>query len=203
VVPLTFTPFPLGSIEPSGWLKDQLVLEANGLAGHLHDFYSYVASSTWLGGDQEYSQLREGFPYWFNGLVPLAYTLNDSRLLDQVHSAADYVLAHQQDDGWLGPEKGNERNFWGRMPFLLGLMQLAEADEDYESRVVDALWKFNALMNSMLRDNYTGYHYHDGDTVGQGDEQWYTGSSDVENNANTSQGPCSRTRSHNNSSMAL
>lgn len=173
MVPLEFQPLPISTIKPSGWLKDQLTLEANGLAGHEHDFYSYVAKSTWLGGTEEYSALREGFPYWFNGLVPLAYTLDNSRLLDQVHSAADYVLDNQQDDGWLGPEKGSERNFWGRMPFCLGLMQLAEADSEYKGKVVDALWKFNGLMNSMLRDNYTGYHYHEGDQVQQGDEQWY------------------------------
>ncbi|KAF2475157.1 uncharacterized protein BDR25DRAFT_381996 [Lindgomyces ingoldianus] len=172
LVPLTFQPLPLGSITPLGWLKDQLTLEASGLAGHEHDFYNYVVHSTWLGGTQEYSALREGFPYWFNGLVPLAYSLSDSRLLDQVHSAADYVLDNQQEDGWLGPEQGTERNFWGRMPFCLGLMQLAQADKEYEGKVVSALWRFSGLMNSMLRDNFTGYHYHEGDQVGQGDEQW-------------------------------
>jgi len=174
VVPLVFKPFGLGSIKPSGWLKDQLTLSANGLAGHEYDFYNYVAHSTWLGGTKEYSSLREGFPYWFNGLVPLAYALDDQRLLDQVHTAADYVLRNQQDDGWLGPEIGSERNFWGRMPFLLGLIGIAEAEKggEWESKIVNALWKFMECTNVMLRDNYRGYHYHEGDQVGQGDEQW-------------------------------
>lgn len=174
MVPLVFKPFPLGFIKPNGWLKEQLTLAANGLSGHLHDFYDYVAHSTWLGGTKEYSGLREGFPYWFNGIVPLAYSLDDSRLLDQVHSAADFVLKNQQSDGWLGPEVGSERNFWGRMPLLLGLMGLAEAEAggEWESRVVDGLWKFMGCMNDMLRNNYTGYHYHAGDQVSQGDEQW-------------------------------
>lgn len=76
-------------------------LMADGLAGHEYDFYLYVKDSSWLGGDQEYSDLNEGFPYWFNGLVPLAYGLNDDTLKSQVQDAANYVLQHQANDGWL------------------------------------------------------------------------------------------------------
>lgn len=53
---------PLGELKPTGWIEDQLNLEANGLAGHLYDFYRYVKDSTWLGGNSEYSELRESAP---------------------------------------------------------------------------------------------------------------------------------------------
>lgn len=147
-------------------------LSADGLAGHLHDFFRYVAQSSWTGGAQEYSALNEGFPYWFNAMVPLAYGLDDDRIKSQVHDAVTYVLSHQQSDGWLGPEVGHQKNFWARYPFFLGLINLVEADSSYRSQVLDALHKFNNLMNSMLHDNYTGYLYQNNDTVGAFDTSW-------------------------------
>lgn len=98
------------------------------------------------------------FPYWFNGLVPLAYGLQDSRLKQQVHASADYVIGNQADDGWLGPEKGQPaRALWGRFPLCLGLIQLAEANSTWTGRIVDSLHRYTTLMHSMLEANGTGY----------------------------------------------
>ena len=149
---------------------DQMVLMADGLAGHEHDFYRYVKSSPWLGGNEEYSSLNEGFPYWFNGLVPLAYGLDDERLKTQVLSAADYIINHAAPDGWIGPENSTKtRNFWARYPAFLGLTQLVEADPSQASTIIPAMHKFFGLMHSMLADNYTGYITHPGDVF---DAQW-------------------------------
>lgn len=157
---------------PLGWLNNELELMASGLAGHEHDFYLYVAESSWLGGDQEYSDLNEGYPYWLNGAVPLAYSLDNSRVKAQVHSSVEYVLAHQSSDGWLGPESGTSRNFWARYPLCMGLVQLAEANSTWETPVLNGLYKFVELMHSMLADNYTGYIYHEGDTLQPSDYSW-------------------------------
>lgn len=141
-----------------------MTLMANGLAGHEHDFYPYVHQSSWLGGDQEYSSLNEGFPYWYNGLVPLAYGLGDDRLKSQVQQATDYILAHAAPDGWIGPETTPEtRNFWARYPVFLGLTNLVEADPSQADKVIPAMHKFFGLMHNMLADNYTGYIFHQGD----------------------------------------
>ncbi|KAH9211322.1 hypothetical protein DL95DRAFT_437274 [Leptodontidium sp. 2 PMI_412] len=157
LVPFKFDSFPLGSIHASGWLKDQLELSANGLGGHLFDFYRYVSRSTWLGGVFEYSELHESAPYWFNYIVPLAWTLNDQRLKDQARYFLDYVLKHQAQDGWLGPETTRQtRGIWARSLLCFGLTQYAEADPSQTKRIVDAMHKFVALTHSMLQNNFTG-----------------------------------------------
>ncbi|KAL8832452.1 MAG: hypothetical protein Q9191_000272 [Dirinaria sp. TL-2023a] len=127
---------------------------ADGLAGHEKDFYSFVNDSSWLGGKSEYSNLNEGFPYWFNGAVPLAYGLNDTRLIGQVHDSIDYVLVHQQPDGWLGPETTNAtRDLWARFPLFLGFTQVMEAEQSQSQRLLPAMYKFINLMHSMLVAN--------------------------------------------------
>ena len=152
LAPFALEPLPLGSIKPNGWIKDQLKLMATGLAGHQYDFYHIVKHSPWIGGHSEYSPLNEGLPYWFNGLVPLAYGLNDSRLQSQVLDVLDKVLTNQHSDGWLGPEPLGHRDLWARFPFCLGLMQLVEADPRLSERIIPAVYKFIELMHSMLAD---------------------------------------------------
>ncbi|KIM98411.1 hypothetical protein OIDMADRAFT_56776 [Oidiodendron maius Zn] len=157
LVPFRYKAFPLGSITASGWLNDQLRLEANGLAGNLFDFYRYVAESTWLGGTYEYSELHESAPYWFNYIVPLAYIVDDSRLKSQAQQFLDYTLSHQAEDGWLGPETTRQtRGVWARSLFLFGLTQYAEAEPSQTERIVKAMHRFTILLNSMLRNNFTG-----------------------------------------------
>jgi hypothetical protein len=135
-------------------MHDQMNLMANGLAGHQKDFYHYVNDSSWLGGSSEYSALNEGFPYWFNGIVPLAYGLDDARLKGQVYDALDYVLSHQQADGWLGPETTNStRDLWARFPLFLGFTQIIEADQSQAPRLVPAMYQFVNLMHSMMVAN--------------------------------------------------
>jgi hypothetical protein len=92
----------------------------DGFPGHQFDFYRYVRDSSWMGGRDEYSDLTESAPYWFNGIVPLAYGLDDDRLKRQVRQFVEHVIHHQTEDGWLGGEDW-PRDLWARFPFVLGL----------------------------------------------------------------------------------
>jgi len=147
---------------------------ANGLAGHQHEFYRFVSNSSWLGGSSEYSNLNEGFPYWLNGIVPLAYSLDDPRLKHQIKKNVQYVIENQQEDGWLGPEMKDSgyRNLWARYPLLIGLTQLLEADASYRDSLLPAIRKFAQLTYSMLKTNGTGYLQQPGDKLSDQDHGW-------------------------------
>jgi len=69
-----FNPFPLRAIEPRGWLREQLEIQAEGLTGHLGEFWKDVGNNSgWLGGTGE---SWERGPYYLDGLLPLAYQLD-------------------------------------------------------------------------------------------------------------------------------
>ncbi|PYI32525.1 hypothetical protein BP00DRAFT_445559 [Aspergillus indologenus CBS 114.80] len=91
--PFLFDTFSPGAIKPTGWLQDQIQLSADGLGGNLMEFYRYVQRSTWLGGEYEYSELHESSPYWFNYIVPLAWSLDDDTLKSQARYYLDYQYA--------------------------------------------------------------------------------------------------------------
>lgn len=133
---------------------------ADGLAGHANEFYIYVMNSSWIIGPDgawEYSPLNEAYPYWFNGIVPLAYLTNNSRLRSALINTMELVIGDASDDGWIGPEKKGNRNFWGRTPFLLGITQVAEAEGDSTAwDIIQALYRFMFVMNDMLHDGGDG-----------------------------------------------
>ncbi|EAW23724.1 uncharacterized protein NFIA_032890 [Aspergillus fischeri NRRL 181] len=57
--------------------------------------YPIVTNSQWLVGGTDYNDLNKGLPYWFNGLVPLAYLTEDQRHKNERARAADMVLSLQ------------------------------------------------------------------------------------------------------------
>ncbi|KAH7312367.1 hypothetical protein B0I35DRAFT_376750 [Stachybotrys elegans] len=157
LAPFKYKSLPLGSIKPSGWLRQQIRRSGDGLGGHLYDFYRFVRRSSWLGGTAEYSDLAESATYWFNYIVPMAWALDDERLKAQAREFLDYVLEHQAEDGWLGPETTRQtRCLWARSYLCLGLMQYAEADSSQAERIVDAMHRYVVLVHTMLKNNFTG-----------------------------------------------
>ncbi|HXF26653.1 MAG TPA: beta-L-arabinofuranosidase domain-containing protein [Bryobacteraceae bacterium] len=142
--PAAFNLLPLGSVKPKGWLLDQLKIQADGLSGHLDEFWPDVGpNSGWLGGTGE---SWERGPYFLDGLVPLAYLTNDSRLITKVKKWMDWSLDHQQPDGWLGPVKNTD--WWPNFVMLKALTQYQEATGD--PRVIPAMEKYFAYQSKHI-----------------------------------------------------
>ena len=91
-----FRPFTTTAISPRGWLATQLRTQADGLSGHLDEFWPDIKDSAWIGGT---SEGWERMPYWLDGVIPLAWLLNDVTLKDRVTGYLDYILEHQRDSG--------------------------------------------------------------------------------------------------------
>ncbi|KAJ6491750.1 hypothetical protein C8R47DRAFT_1214544 [Mycena vitilis] len=153
LAPKKFLTLPLGQIRPTGWLFDQLMVQTNGLAGHEHEFYKWVADTDWVGGSAAYSYLEEAGSYWFNAMVPNAVLADATVIKEKTHELLDYVLDTQDASGWLGPEVGTEKRrlLWGRYPFMIGAIQMTEAYPEVTDKVVAALHKFVPLANAMLK----------------------------------------------------
>lgn len=138
--PKTFCTLPLGNIKAEGWLKEQLLRQKNGLTGHLDVIYEPVMGKRngWLGGDGD--QWERG-PYWIDGLLPLAYQLNDKELQDKARLWVEWAIKSQQPNGYFGPEKDypndqpglqrdNAKDWWPKMVVLKVLQQYYMATED-------------------------------------------------------------------------
>jgi uncharacterized protein len=130
-----FIKLPLGSIKPEGWLKSQLEAQASGLTGNLDEFWPDLTNSSWKGGTGE---AWERGPYYLDGLIPLAYLLDDERLKEKVKSWIEPILASSRDTGWYGPEKTKDR--WPLAVANKVLMQYYEATSDPQA--IEVLKKY-------------------------------------------------------------
>ena len=152
--PVAWDPLPYGSVAPHGWLLEQLLTQANGLAGFMptSTFPGALAVNTsrWVGGDGHSVAHASWFPYWLNGNVPLLMLLRAAgpsatsrldpaaQLEAWVDTAVEYVLAHTHTNrsdpafGWIGPydgEPGDDNGYglWEPLNTLRALLYYAEA----------------------------------------------------------------------------
>lgn len=140
---------PLGSIKPKGWLLEMLERQKNGASSQMDVLYPEVMGprNGWLGGDGD--QWERG-PYWIDGLLPLAYILDDKELKQKVQPWIEWTLTSQREDGFFGPAKDytpepglqrdNSADWWPRMVMLKIMQQYYSATGD--KRVVDFMTRY-------------------------------------------------------------
>lgn len=142
--------FSPACLKPSGWLKRQLEIQADGLSGHLDEVWPYVRDSAWIGGNGDN---WERFPYWFDGFVPLAYLLNDDAMIAKTQKYIDYIFEHQHDNGWICPcadESIPTYDAWGLIVFSRTLVCYYMCSND--KRVPEVLYKMMKCYYNLLKD---------------------------------------------------
>ncbi len=147
-----YTALSLGSIKPKGWLLEMLEIQKEGLTGNLDSIYEVVCGSNngWLGGTGDG---WERGPYWLDGLVPLAYILDDEHLKAKAQKWIEWSINNQREDGYFGPQplpdgyikipgiqQDKREDWWPKMVMLKVLQQYYSATQD--KRVIALMDKY-------------------------------------------------------------
>jgi len=155
-----YTALPLGTIKPKGMLLEMLRLQRDGLTGNLDKVYSLVCGDNngWLGGTGDG---WERGPYWIDGLIPLAYQLDDPEMKEKARKWIEWSIKNQRADGYFGPlplpegykvipgtQQGNREDWWPKMVMLKVFQQYYTATED--KRVLDLLLGYFKYQNENL-----------------------------------------------------
>lgn len=168
---------PLGAIKANGWLKEMLVRQQSGATGNLDNLYPAVMSNRngWLGGDGD--QWERG-PYWLDGLLPLAYLLDDKALIAKTKPWVEWAINSQQPNGYFGPSKDyapepgiqrdNSQDWWPKMVMLKVLKQYYSATND--QRVIKLMtnyfrYQLKELPNKPLNHWTSWARYRGGDNL--------------------------------------
>lgn len=144
--PTAYIHLPLGAVKPAGWLKDQLVIQRNGLTGYLWD--GLYEKEVWPGGQINYEE----------GVTALAYILEDPELLKMSKRYIEDRLSQDYDIALPEVPRMTMRT----------LMEYHEATGD--PRVLDWMGKFfdkikDAVKNGQTvkaYDEYQNYQYSGG-----------------------------------------
>lgn len=162
-----YTELPIGAVKPKGWMLEQLHRQRSGLTGHLDEIYQKVIgpSNGWLGGDGDG---WERGPYWLDGLVPLAYLLEDENLKAKAQKWIEWSLNNQRTDGYFGPkpfekkpepiqgvQRSPRKDWWPKMVMLKVLKQYYMATED--ERVLDLMTNYFRYQLKHLPDQPLGH----------------------------------------------
>jgi DUF1680 family protein len=162
-----YTALPLGAIKAKGMLLKMLELQRDGLTGHLDSVYSVVCGDNngWLGGTGDG---WERGPYWVDGLVPLAYLLNDDGLKAKAQKWIEWSIENQRENGYFGPyplpegyehitgtQQDMREDWWPKMVMLKVFQQYYTATND--ERVIKLLTNYFKYQLNNLPKNELGY----------------------------------------------
>ena len=150
---------PLGAVRPSGWLKHQLDLMAEGMTGRLMEVSGFLAPDNgWFGTDKEGWEEQ---PYWLRGFYSLAHLTGETRLLTEATRWIEAVLGSQDADGYFGARvhkqvtgKNGQTvcDLWPHMVMLDAIIRHHEATGD--PRIVPFMTRFFAFCRDLLDERF-------------------------------------------------
>ena len=167
LAPKAYVELPLGAVRAKGWLGEMLERQRSGATGRMDELYPEVMGprNGWLGGDGD--QWERG-PYWIDGLLPLAWLLDDAELKAKVRPWIEWILQSQREDGYFGPatdypgefglQRNNSADWWPRMVVLKILQQYYSATND--RRVIDFMTRYFRYQLKTLPDKPLGHWSH-------------------------------------------
>ena len=167
-----FIQLPIGAVRPEGWLKGTLQAWGEGITGNLHKYRPDTFWNTWDDRQYRRNAQAELFPYvqqayrtneldrfrpesislwwpfeqqgyWADGIVQLAYILDDERLISIADEFINKVLAGQNPDGYMGitpsDPYSNSGDIYVLSELTVGLMSYYSATKD--QRIIPAMQK--------------------------------------------------------------
>lgn len=150
---MEFSPLSLGQVQALGWLKNQLLLQAENVTKQFEKLSPDCKSdgdsrSGWLGGSGE---SWERGTYYTRGLIASAYVLDDPELKEQAQKWIDWTLESQVESGAFGPYANDpdKLDYWPLMPMLMALELYYDATND--ERVIPFLEKYFAWEITALK----------------------------------------------------
>jgi len=124
---------PCGRIKPSGWLRRQLELEADGFTGHLTEISKFCQfdRSAWTNPQGKGELGWEEVPYWLKGFISLGHILKNERIINQAQRWVEAVLNSQWENGYFGWDQNyKNHDYWPNMIMLYVLRSHYEATGD-------------------------------------------------------------------------
>ena len=120
LTPNALSPLPLGAIRPEGWLLDQLTTQAEAAKARLDALWPRTTDVATL--------------CRLDGLVLLAWTVDDDALKDRARWHVEALIASQREDGWFGPE--DNADTWPLVAALRALRHYFTAENDRRALVL-------------------------------------------------------------------